>query len=184
MSALRESLHKYCSQTMQCESIWFLCDNWFLAANQKIKQRLGVTQLFRQLGVIVDTVWHWVLLLWVRSAMKTAQQLCFLRTAILWESAWSLEALWAEEELAAEPQKGFSSLWWMSELTQSYRFAHTYTLLSRIESCLRSFHWQHFTNVHFYCQIKLKDADCALGWYVVPFYTCSAAEFPQQQREV
>lgn len=155
---------------MWCESVWFLCDSWFLAANQKIKQRLGVMQLFRQWGVIADTVWHRVLLLWVRSATKTAQQLCFLRTAaVCVPGAWKL--------------CGLKRSWWLSPRMVFFHFdvclnlhsltdLHIHTLFHPELNCAWSFHWQHFTEVHFYCQTKLKDADCALWWCVVPFYTC------------
>lgn len=162
MSALGESLHKHRSQGMDREPVWFLCDSWFLAANQSSnKGREWCSCSGREVSP-----------LWAGPAMRKAQQLCFLRTATLWAPGSSLGSR------GAEPHKGFASLWGISELTRPHRS----TLPSRTESCLRSFHWQHFTEVRFHCQVKLRCWQCT-GVIRGPFYTCSAAELLWQQRE-
>lgn len=115
----------------------------FLQLIGRKKKRLGVMQLFRQRGVIADTVCLWVLLLWARSAMKTAQQPCFLRTAIPWESAWSQEVVGPEEMLAGKVQKvcGVISIWFWFYFfygflsSHSLRDLHMLTVLHPELSC-------------------------------------------------
>lgn len=158
MSALGESLHKHRSQGMDREPVWFLCDSWFLAANQSSnKGREWCSCSGREVSPLTPC--------------DTERGCCGL--AQPWEkhssSAFSgqqrcerLGALWAQEELSPTkvslPFEGYLSLHGLTDpLSHPERSRASGPSTDSI--LLKS----AFT-------VRLNsDADSALGWSVVPF---------------